>query len=219
AKECLSCHANWQYDPQAKEWAARPIDYKLGVTCESCHGPSSAWDEPHSVAEFRKWTPEKKAEIGMVEVRNPAARAKQCLACHVGDPSQGKVVTHEMYAAGHPPLPGVELETFAAEMPPHWRHITDKLAGNARAFGEEKAKFDFYDEFVAANPSATAGGQWHPARATLVSAVVSMQMALTLIGHETEQTQQLPDFAAFDCYACHHDLKTPAWRQRRTEGK
>ena len=26
---------------------------------------------------------------------------------------------------------------------------------------------------------------------------------------------QLLDFAHFDCYACHHDLKVPSWRQKR----
>jgi hypothetical protein len=27
-----------------------------------------------------------------------------------------------------------------------------------------------------------------------------------------------PDFARFDCYACHHDLKVPSWRQERGYG-
>ena len=31
-----------------------------------------------------------------------------CLSCHLGNAREGRVVTHEMYAAGHPPLPGFE---------------------------------------------------------------------------------------------------------------
>ncbi len=39
-------------------------------------------------------------------------------------------MTHEMYAAGHPPLPSVELQTFCEEMPQHWqtpRELYDSL--------------------------------------------------------------------------------------------
>ena len=40
--------------------------------------------------------------------------AEVCLSCHVGNAQQGKVVTHEMFAAGHPPISGFEIETFPA---------------------------------------------------------------------------------------------------------
>ena len=41
-----------------------------------------------------------------------SSRAKLCSACHVGNVEDGKLVTHEMYAAGHPPLPGIEIVAF-----------------------------------------------------------------------------------------------------------
>jgi hypothetical protein len=205
AKECLSCHANWQYDAKADKWAERPKFHEFGVSCESCHGPASAWKGPHEKPEWRKLSPADKEGFGMVEVRNPVARAKQCLACHVGDASQGKVITHEMYAAGHPPLPGVELETFAYEMPAHWRHV------------DEKPDFDLRKEFIELNPLATAGGEFRRSRSALLSAVIAMQASLELVSAQVEETKRVPDFAAFDCYSCHHDLKTPAWRQQRTD--
>lgn len=205
AKECLSCHANWQYDAKTDTWADRPKFHEFGVSCESCHGPASLWKGPHEKPEWRKLDPHEKEKLGMVEVRNPVARAKQCMACHVGDASQGKVVTHEMYAAGHPPLPGIELETFASAMPPHWRHL------------EDKADFDLREDFAKANPSATAGGKFHASRSALISAIVAMQASLDLVGSQVEDAKRIPDFAAFDCYACHHDLKTPAWRQQRKD--
>jgi hypothetical protein len=31
------------------------------------------------------------------------------------------------------------------------------------------------------------------------------------------KSDRLPDFAAFASYACHHDLKSPAWRQQRKD--
>lgn len=153
----------------------------------------------------------------MVDVRSPAKRAQQCMACHVGNSEQGKVVTHEMYAAGHPPLPGVELETFASYMPPHWRHVSAKLADSSKEHGEENAQFAFYDKYIEANPSATAGGEYYRSRSALISAIVAMQASLQLVGAQVEDNQRVPDFAAFDCYACHHDLKTPAWRQQRKD--
>lgn len=203
AKECLSCHANWQYDKRTDQWAERPKFHEFGVSCESCHGAASSWLKPHTDPQWRKLTPQAKGELGFVEVRNPEARAKQCLACHVGDAAQHKVVTHEMYAAGHPPLPGVELETFANAMPPHWRHI------------HEKPQFEFRGDFIRANPSATAGRELYKSRAALISTVVAMQTSLSLVGDQTDDATRLPDFATFDCYACHHDLQSPSWRQAR----
>jgi hypothetical protein len=46
-----------------------------------------------------------------------------------------------------------------------------------------------------------------------------MQTSLSLVGWQLEDTKKLPDFAVFDCYACHHDLKSPAWRQQRKDVK
>jgi hypothetical protein len=39
---------------------------------------------------------------------------ERCTSCHVGREADGRFVTHEMYAAGHPPLPPLEiLKTIA----------------------------------------------------------------------------------------------------------
>jgi hypothetical protein len=219
AKQCLSCHANWQYDKVEQQWAERPKFHEFGVSCESCHGAASEWKGPHEKPEWRKLPPDEKLKKGFIEIRNPLARAKQCLACHVGDPEQQKVVTHEMYAAGHPPLPGVELETFMQELPPHWRHVSQKLADNKAKFGEDKSEFEHFKEFLAANPSATAGGDFHKSRSALLSSLVAMEASLTLVGWQFDDQKKLPDFAVFDCYACHHDLKSPAWRQQRKDVK
>ena len=45
-------------------------------------------------------------------VRDPVRRTELCLSCHLGSTSENKMVTHAMYAAGHPPLPGFEMETL-----------------------------------------------------------------------------------------------------------
>ena len=72
----------------------------------------------------------------------PATRpraAGRCATCHVGSPADGKFVTHEMYAAGHPPLPPLEVMTFSRDQPmhyklpkdlPYFRRRTRKKRGN-----------------------------------------------------------------------------------------
>ena len=57
----------------------------------------------------------------------PSNAHKLCLSCHVGNAAQGKVITHAMYAAGHPPLPAMDIATFALNQPQHWRDAADVL--------------------------------------------------------------------------------------------
>src|SRR5690606_4454004 len=44
---------------------------------------------------------------------------------HVGSPAEGKVVTHAMMAAGHPPLPSFEVASFSKKLPQHWYDLKD----------------------------------------------------------------------------------------------
>src|SRR5690606_9908614 len=115
---CLACHA---IDTQTSHWDGDfiPRGQKSpspaeGVSCEVCHGPSSLWEEKHNLPSG-KWqflSTEKKQQLGMIDVRNPTVRAELCLSCHLGNVKAGRVVTHEMFAAGHPPLPGFETQAF-----------------------------------------------------------------------------------------------------------
>jgi len=201
-RRCLSCHATWHKDAETK-----PDFYQYGVQCEACHGPGSDWEVPHKDVEWRLKTPEEKAELGMIDVRDPVTRAKQCFSCHVGDPSEGKVVTHDMYAAGHPPLPSVEVESFVDQMPGHWRYL------------QEKGNFVNRKEFVKANfpdwPHDPAT-DLPRTRNIIVSGVVAMQSSTSLLSHESAKpTSDWPELAVFDCNSCHHDLKQPSWRQDR----
>jgi hypothetical protein len=114
SERCLNCHSMNVLDP-----ARRGQDFKLadGVSCDGCHGPAERWlgshlNEPY-VDSLKK---------GMKDIRNVAVRAETCLSCHLGDPSQGKTVDHEMLAAGHPPLE-FELDSFSRKMPAHWREL------------------------------------------------------------------------------------------------
>ena len=66
----------------------------------------------------------------MTDLWDPVTRGKKCVSCHIGnpDPEEEKVVTHAMYAAGHPPLPGIEVATFSDAQPRHWQYLREKKA-------------------------------------------------------------------------------------------
>jgi len=204
-KECLSCHAGWHWhkdDPLMTSQPPRFFEY--GVTCESCHGPSSHWERQHDLPEWRSKSVEDKEATGFIDVRNPERRARQCFSCHIGDANLGRVVTHEMYAAGHPPLPGIEIETFASEMPAHWRSLREKQDFKHRdAF--IKATRPGYAQHVATDLPRT--------KSVVIGGVMALRQSLQLFAG-TSRGSDWPELAVFDCQACHHDLKVPSSRQR-----
>ncbi|HTZ99791.1 MAG TPA: multiheme c-type cytochrome [Candidatus Aquilonibacter sp.] len=110
APKCLACHA---LDVPAAD-RARTFDLSEGVSCESCHGPASAWLGHHTE---RNWTHEQSVQAGMTDLRDVGLRTQKCLSCHLG--GKDKFVDHQMIAAGHPDL-YFELDSFSASMPRHW---------------------------------------------------------------------------------------------------
>jgi len=224
-QQCLSCHAGW--DKRQEDFDFEIVKYGTGVSCESCHGPSANWLADHSQSEWRKKDPrEKERDFGLVDTRNPVRRSEQCFACHIGSVEQGKVVTHEMYAAGHPPLPGIEIESFADQIPRHWRYLSEK-----------KPDFDFASEFKQhygfnseTNQSIPwpSDGEFPRTKNLLVGGVMASAYSVNLLAQSAGEYVKLkkatdgkvsdssvrspwPEFASFDCAACHHNLKSAGW--------
>jgi hypothetical protein len=112
--KCLACHAL----VIAPELKLRDFDVE-GVSCESCHGPASAWLGSHTL---RGWTPEQSFALGMVDLNDATHRSEKCLSCHLGTPDNE--VDHRMIAAGHPDLV-FELDSYSAIEPPHWKPAVD----------------------------------------------------------------------------------------------
>ena len=220
-KRCLACHTGFPIadmetvDGQihglvAEDKYKEDMRLTTGVSCESCHGQAGGtqgWLAAHTSKEsWRFLAPEKKCEKGFYDVRSVISRTKLCLSCHLGNAAQGRVLTHEMYAAGHPPLPAFEIETFESQMPRHWRHLSEKA--------------ELQTEFRNKTGSKSNPEELQRTKSLLVAALVSRSESLRLTadlaeGAVSEQIPkpQWPDFAQFDCYACHHDLKTEGWRQ------
>lgn len=208
-QQCSNCHFSKQnpnhFEPLAGLDPAKR--QKEGVGCEACHGPGSSYLGPHLSTSWRTLSGDtKQRDFGMIDVRNPVERARLCLSCHLGDPSSGKLITHEMYAAGHPPLPSFEIEAFAENMPRHWRFPHQKTGVPAEQRGT----------------SGVAQDEFPRTRRVVIGGLTALESSLKLLANwSTIKAEQnaWPEFSEFDCAACHHDLRTPSWRQERGYGR
>ena len=244
-RRCLSCHTGYPQglmpatDGQlvATSWH-KNTDVSFGITCEGCHGPGgdlsieqgnrAGWFRLHLPPRnpkqpWRFLSPQVKFEQhGYIDVRTPSNKARLCGSCHIGDAAQGRVVTHEMYAAGHPPLPGFEVATFAAAMPVHWRSVaskTDKSPAKVRSEFLARTRDPFFQD--QGDGSGFRLDSLHTTQAMLVGAIVSLSQSLELTASLSGPTPPVgvswPELSQFECYACHHDLRVPAWRQARVQ--
>jgi hypothetical protein len=216
ARDCLSCHGTGLLpkdpDPQKSgAWDSR----EQGVGCIACHGPYKEWVVSHGTGEqlIREWrqksSHEKTNTFGMTDLREPEARAHLCYSCHVGSADEGKVVTHAMYAAGHPPLPGIEPATYCDAMPPHWWKPNE-----VPLFAKDPAaRARFHAEWDALLQS----------NAVVIGGLVALRDFMRELESEAKReaapvasgTRLHRDYGRLACYACHHDLKTPTdvnWR-------
>jgi hypothetical protein len=187
---CLACHTN----PAVAADDVSPAligERQAGVGCEACHGSARGWIEQHCSAEWQGLNDDarekKYAKTGMMWLRTPAARARVCAGCHVGDaadPETGRPardVNHDLIAAGHPRL-AFEYTSYLANMPRHWQEKDRRPGSEALAWAVGQVVSSAADQNLLA--SRAQAGPW-------------------------------PEFAAYDCASCHHDLHDPSWRQAR----
>lgn len=234
APQCLTCHAI-DVTPAETSLARKNFETEDGVTCNVCHGIRKAWQNDHvdeARIDGKKWipwriaTPQAKEEAGMRNLRDPVVKAQLCASCHVGSAAEGRVVTHDMYAAGHPPLPPFELATFMESQPKHWGYPTDPAL---KYFTPDAFKAYAGEAFAAKHPNWTwelyrfHANEVYLARQLAAGAVATLQAEMRMIAADARKVAAVDpkdrsegvDFARFDCYACHHDLKVPSDRQAR----
>jgi hypothetical protein len=147
-----------------------------------------------------------KVAKGLRDMRDPATRAERCAACHVGNSAEGKFVTHAMYAAGHPPLPPLEVMTYSLGQPRHY------IPPGENKYIQGLSTDDAWKLFHVRK------GESAEARQAAVGAAVGFREAMKTLAHAAAAAKadgRMLDFAFFDCAACHHDLVTPSWRQER----
>ena len=189
---CVACHAN----PLTAGDTATPFlreERLSGVGCEACHGEAVRWLEPHSKQKWRDESAAAKRDAGMMPPGDIAAFGRRCAGCHVGAPAQGGLplrdVNHDLIAAGHPRL-NFELSVYLANLPRHW---SKKI--------EEQRPADFDLQI------------W--GKGQILSALAAFDLLADRAESSTiaPQTRPWAEFAEYDCFACHHKLSSPGWRQ------
>lgn len=178
-------------DPAPANHRAPDFTLEDGVGCESCHGPAQKWLSNHYLDSWKTLTPAEKEALGMHPTKQLETRLQQCVGCHVG--SEQADVNHDLIAAGHPRL-RFEAGSYLARMPHHW---------DAR---EDKAR---YPDFEA---RAWALGQVESARRALD--LLAARAAGAAAGHKP-----WPEFAEYDCFACHHELTVEPTHTPREDHK
>lgn len=239
-KACLRCHATWPAAADVQFPKQAPVALELGVSCQACHGPGLKWNVTHYLPPhaWRVVTPEAKASLGFTDVRSPATKAQLCAGCHVGSMVEKRLVKHEWYAAGHPPLPSFELASFAAQMPMHWKPLAAKqnftfrdgtllrddsgIAPNLRALVDagipgEAIKANYLEANLPGAPAA-ASALPHTKDAIVAGASV-LTSYVQLVGDyaalAVDDKAAWPELALYDCAACHHELRSGLAAQSR----
>ena len=101
-----------------------------------------------------------------------------------------------MYAAGHPPLPSFEATTFSDAEPRHWQYLREKTADQQKRLQPVVEKNREQAELV------------------IVSGLVAFRESMKLLSREASANHNdppgaaWPDFARYDCRACHHELRS-----------
>jgi hypothetical protein len=121
---------------------------------------------------------------GFADTKNPHTLAAQCVGCHIGpmvaDNGRAYDMNHDLIAAGHPRL-AFELSTYLANYPRHWP-----------------------EDGRITNVAAWAAGQEQSARQLTRQVLNRLAQA-----KRSPNESAWPDFSNFDCFDCHHTLRTP----------
>jgi len=221
---CLACHsvAPDAHTPLPESQLAD------GVACESCHGPARDWRTAHTTANWLARGSARYQQSGscdeqqqkrtgaMWNTKDIASRANICIGCHVGGPDRD--VNHDLLAAGHPRL-NFEYAAFMANLPKHWDDRRDREIlqshpdSRAEKPGDYEARLWVVGQLAAAHAAATLLHQ----RTTRSSKDSATQTIEELQGGRVWRLGPIdptwPEVSEYDCFACHHDIKTSSWRR------
>jgi hypothetical protein len=194
---CLACHVT----PGLTDDSADERLRLEGVGCEACHAATGrsagGWITRHTRGWVADGLADCYAEHGMNWLGSSRERAAACVGCHVGAAADKSMprrdVTHDLIAAGHPRL-NFDYATFLAGLPRHWRERTRRPDGSDV-------------------PTEPAAAGW------VVGRVETARAAADLLADRAARAPRgdpWPEFAGYDCFACHHPIGAPAdWRSGR----
>ena len=213
ADRCLACHSLPVSGSRSAD-AIGDVSALLsdGVSCEACHGPAEKYLSAHTMQGWHPpGDPQFDPSLGMKNTVDIAARAKVCVGCHVGQPdAKGRPwrdVNHDLIAAGHPRL-NFDFAAYMATLPAHW---------NAKKHPE---RFDELHSLVAGQfITADAALKVLEGRANAANEAAAKERAVSTNAVKVAAAAPFvnatwPEFAEYDCFACHHDLHGKSWRQQ-----
>lgn len=186
---CLACHTTPTLADEAlNDHPAISAYRREGVSCDACHtipgGDSRQWLDPHG----RGGLEAAYATGGLQPLETAEQRAQVCVGCHVGAPAQTEQglpvrdMNHDLIAAGHPRFL-FDYATYLERLPPHWTEKTTHDRVQSAIYGQREVT-----------------------TAELVLLADRAERSLSGAVHAW------PEFASFDCYACHHGLQGISWR-------
>ena len=189
---CATCHAT----------AGQPeVQLLLGVECQSCHGPTSAWDASHWNGATSSPSTANAHSKQRIDLRNLETRVTVCTTCHIGDLNrpQPLEVNHELIAAGHPPM-YFEFESLWQRMPEHW--ASDK---DIRHLGDT-APFQRWRAGVLLGAAA---------RMQMLAVRLDRADSVAALADLNARQHIWPELAEFSCFDCHHERKSSgrSWSQ------
>lgn len=227
---CLTCHAGIlveskknPLEPSALElgrpWSEFVADRSAissgSIGCEACHGRGNKYVFEHIAPDWITYDPRAKMGKGFADLENSAIAAKVCLSCHLGDSSESKVVTHEMYAAGHPPLPPFDLAKFLDETcKKHWMELnakSDKWTKAPSSQNDPRVEYlrKHFNEAGAIAPGdldAQIQGHFRKVQQSRVGQVMASLMSQDLMHYNAQNKQLYGDYGVYDCVGCHQTL-------------
>jgi hypothetical protein len=187
-----------------KNLRGKDLDPRKDDLCLSCHGPATFAAGPKLGADDG---------FGCESCHGPA---KKWLGPHTATATWSKLSDRQKRDLGFQPMDTM-VDRARACTACHVGSGNRDVNHDLIAAGHPRLNFEF-DTYLTNLPS-----HWRPERAKerasawQVGQLVSAEAALELLAYraDSKNGQPWPEFAEYDCFACHHDLKAKSWRQQR----
>jgi Cytochrome c554 and c-prime len=194
--ECAKCHdplGSREVDSPTPTLSLTNSEPAIGhgIGCESCHGAAGRWITRHFE---RGLSRDELRGLGLVDTKNVLVRARLCVSCHVGSAENN--LTHDMLAAGHPPL-RFEMASYQALIArKHWDD-------GPRRQKEPDHEVQLWGAGRLASAEAALNVLEGRAKRAAAEA--------TQIGNDGSRATW-PELAEYECFACHQPLRPEVGR-------
>ena len=121
--KCMECHGTVVSGKEAKE-------VEEGVSCESCHGPGSAYKDPHQEGKGGGASRPgyiKALQLGMRDLKKLDVRAAACVRCHL-------TTDQKILASGHPSGLKFNYKSGMKSVAKHWKRPLNDDDQNLKTF-------------------------------------------------------------------------------------